>query len=419
MKYFFIILLMGCCYMSASQELTREQYKKDFIYFWNTIKSDYCYWDKKQTDWDSVKMIYMKEADTVSSRASFISLLEKMLNEIYDAHASLNTNTITSQRLVPSGADIWAEYINGKPLITDIRPGFGADKAGLRKGMEIIEVNDVPVAIAVKSFLPVTLRIKDKEAEGFALRSLLAGNHAVPRKITVLFGQQMKDFFPDAPVNMLEQFSYNGLLESKLLDDNIGYIRINNRLGDNNLIQLFDSALDSLLHTKALILDMRETPGGGNTTVARAIISRFITREGFYQQHELTAEERETGVKRSWKELVSPRGKLYKHPLYILVNHWTGSVGEGIVIGFDAFKRTVIAGDRMAGLKGANYSYQLPHSGIGFSFPVEKLFHVNGVPRELFSPAMIVPYQGTGGSSDPVLETVIKLAKKSKPVISL
>lgn len=412
MKFFFIIVILGCCFTSSSQDLTREQYKSDFIFFWNTIKSDYCYWDKKQTDWEAAKRIYLPEADTVSSRSSFISLLEKMLNEIYDAHASLNTNTPLSQRLVPSGADIWAEYINGKPVITDLRPGFGADKAGMLKGMEIVAVNDVPVESAVKPFLPKSLKQKDKEAEDYALRSLLAGNHVSPRKITVLFRTQVKDFFPDTPLNRLEQVPYNGLLESSVFNNTIGYIRINNRLWDNNLIQQFDLALDSLLHTKALILDMRETPGGGNTTVARAMISRFISREGFYQHHDLTAEERETGVKRSWKELVTPRGKFYKHPLYILVNHWTGSVGEGIVIGFDAFKRAVIAGDRMAGLNGANYSYQLPHSGIGFSFPVEKLYHVNGIPRERFRPSILIDYNRDSRNRDTVIETVIKLADK-------
>ncbi|HRG23064.1 MAG TPA: S41 family peptidase [Chitinophagaceae bacterium] len=414
MKYLFTLVIIVSGFKTSAQELTREQYRDDVEFFWNTVKSDYCYWDKKKTDWEAAKRIYLGEADTVSSRSSLICLLEKMFNEIYDAHASLNTNTPLSQRLVPSGADIWAEYINGKPLITDIRPGFGADKAGMLTGMEIVAVNDVPVAIAVKSFSPKTLTINDREADGYALRSLLAGNHLVPRKITVLFGKQVKDFYPDMPVNMFEKFSYNGLLESVVMDNNIGYIRINNRLWDNNLIQQFDSALDSLLHTKALILDMRETPGGGNTTVARAMISRFIAREGFYQHHELTAEERETGVKRSWKELVSPRGKLYKQPLYILVNHWTGSVGEGIVIGFDAFKRAVIVGDRMAGLNGANYSYQLPHSGIGFSFPVEKLFHMNGIPRELFSPSLIVQYKGGNGRSDAVIEAVIKRVNKEK-----
>jgi C-terminal processing protease CtpA/Prc len=102
------------------------------------------------------------------------------------------------------------------------------------------------------------------------------------------------------------------------------------------------------------------------------------------------AEEKEFGVKRSWIEYVSPRGRIYKKPLVVIVNRWTGSMGEGIAIGFDAMKRATIVGDKMAGLLGANYSFTLPETNIGFSFPAEKLFHVNGKPREDFVPSILV-----------------------------
>lgn len=43
-------------------------------------------------------------------------------------------------------------------------------------------------------------------------------------------------------------------------------------------------------------------------------------------------------------------------------------------------KKATIFGTRMAGLNGATYSHKMPNAGIGFSIPVEKLFHVNGTP---------------------------------------
>lgn len=90
--------------------------------------------------------------DTVRSKNGFISLLEQVFYELYDHHASLNTNTGESQRLVPSGTDIWAEYVNGKPVITDIKPGSGSEKAGLKAGMEIVSVNDIPIVTALLPF---------------------------------------------------------------------------------------------------------------------------------------------------------------------------------------------------------------------------------------------------------------------------
>ena len=97
--------------------------------------------------------------------------------------------------------------------------------------------------------------------------------------------------------------------------------------------------------------------------------------------------------------------------MVILVNHWTGSVGEGIAIGFDALKRATVIGTKMAGLNGANYSFTMPNSKIGFSFPAEKLFHVNGTARECFIPQIHVD-MNTDNDEDLILEQALKYLHK-------
>jgi len=208
---------------------------------------------------------------------------------------------------------LWVEYINERPIITEVRRGFGAERSGMKAGMQIIAFNDIAVESAIQPLLPQSLKKQDIEFKNYTLRLLLAGKHSENRKITVKYKNKQKDFYPDQPINLLKEHKYNGDIESKIINQNIGYIRINNRLWDNNSISLFDSVLASLKNTTALILDLRETPGGGNTTVARSILGRFISKEGFYQKHELPAEEKEFGGKRSWVEIVSPKKTdLYK-----------------------------------------------------------------------------------------------------------
>jgi carboxyl-terminal processing protease len=412
MKKSFLIVCLFFFGEVSAQEITSRQYKEDFDYFWNTINDNYCYWDKKQTDWEKVKTVYGPLVDTITSKESFVLLLEKIFYELYDHHASLNTNTPESQRLVPSGTDLWAEYINGKPIITEVRAGFGAEKVGIRAGMQIVGFNDVPVEKAIQPFLPKCLQKPDGESKNYALRILLAGKHSENRKITVMYQNQLKEFYPDQPVNLLESHQYNNDLDSKIFTGNIGYIRINNRLGDNNMIPLFDSGLTVLGNTKAIILDLRETPSGGNTMVARSILGHFISKEGFYQKHELTSEEKEFGIRRSWVEIVSPRKPAYKKPLVVLVDHWTGSVAEGIAIGFDALKSATITGTDMAGLNGAVYSFTMPHTNIGFSFPAEKLFHVNGSPREKFKPVIRVDVVKQKKGEDLILQEGLDYLRK-------
>ena len=87
-----------------------------------------------------------------------------------------------------------------------------------------------------------------------------------------------------------------------------------------------------------------------------------------------------------------------KQPLVVLVDHWTGSMGEGLAIGLDAAKRATIVGTKMAGLLGGTADFTLPHTGVPLSFPVERLYHVNGTPREDFKPTVWLDPTDPNGS---------------------
>ena len=150
--------------------------------------------------------------------------------------------------------------------------------------------------------------------------------------------------------------------------------------------------------------------------MARGIMGRFIRRDMPYQKHSIPAEERQYGTKRSWIELVSSRGEFtYTAPVVVLVNHWTGSMGEGIAIGMDGVKRATIVGTEMARLVGATSSIKLPNTGIGVNFPTEKLFHVNGSPRESFVPPVHIDllkvYRGGG---DVIMREGVRRLKRTQ-----
>ena len=101
MKKFALFILAFTSVNAFAQSYTSKQYKDDFSYFWNTIDSNYSYFGKKQLDWNSLKKIYSRQVDTVTSRNSFVSILENVMYELYDHHCSLRTNTKFSRRLVP------------------------------------------------------------------------------------------------------------------------------------------------------------------------------------------------------------------------------------------------------------------------------------------------------------------------------
>ncbi|NEU07700.1 peptidase [Flavihumibacter sp. R14] len=388
-------------------------YGKDFLEFWTTVKENYAYFDKKHTDWDKVKEVYLPLAESAKTKSELIMVLEKAIEELYDNHFSLNTNLQSSTRLVPSGSDLWAEWLSDKAYVTEVRRGFSADRAGIKPGMEISAINGVSVSEAVNRRIGKCIKKIDTEVRNYALRQLLAGTYLVPRLITFKQNGKLTTVNLDKPNgNLADIHRYNTLLESRHLDQNIGYIRFNNSLGETGVIRLFDSALQQLKNTDAMIIDLRETPGGGNSTVARGIMSRFIEKEMPYQKHVLPNEEREYGIKRSWFEIVSPRGPFtYSKPIVVLVNHWTGSMGEGIAIGFKAAAGALVVGTKMAALNGAISGFETSVSKIPYSFPTEQLYEVTGELREAYSPSYPVNLN-SNSTGDLILDEGIKIVKQ-------
>ena len=363
--------------------LSAEQYLADFDALWTYIRDYYAYFHQKQTDWERVRTHYRPHAAQLTGRREFVGLLENVVEELYDHHAHLGVNTSSSPRMIPTDVDLWAEWRDERAVITDVREGSHAEEVGIRPGMEVLTVGGQPIRTAVRERLPAGLRSPDPAAELWALRAVLAGRHDRPVQLTLGTGDQRRsfEFQPGQTVHP------NALLTVSALHDSIGYIRVHNSLGNTELIAAFDSALAELRHTRGLILDLRGTPSGGNTTVARGIMSRLIAEEKPYQRHELPVEERRFGVRRLWTEYVAPRGPFtYQAPVVVLVGRWTGSMGEGLAIGLDGLGRATVVGRPMAGLVGALYETKLPHTGFVLRVPAERLFHINGMPREAFVP---------------------------------
>lgn len=375
------LLIIGL--LTVNLVFGQTKYQKDFNQFWTDVNENYAYFEQQNINWGKVKEIYSPQADTITNMNSFIKLLERMTYELHNGHISLNLNLDSSNRIIPSGLDMYVENINGKFIITDLRKGFKAEQCGLKIGMEIVLFNGKTISEQLNQFLPKYAINYSSDMYQYAISMLFAGTHNKERIITVKKDENEINFYPDKSKNIANK----ELVEYKMLNNNVGYIKINNSLGNSDLINLFDKVIDSLFLTKNLIIDLTETPSGGNTTVGRAIMGRFIEKKLPYQQHEYN--EFGFDTKRSWVEYVTPRHNTYKGKVIIMVGHWTGSMGEGIAIGFDGMKKGLVVGTEMAKLFGAINGTELKETKIGFQFPTERLYHINGTPRELFIPKIM------------------------------
>lgn len=368
------------------------------------IETRYAYLPERHLDLAKMRALFGPEARAASTRDDLIHVVERVVAELHDDHVTLGTNTPSSPQLIPTGAELWAEMRDGRAVIVEVLPGSAAAKAGLVPGDLVLSIGGVAIDQAVERARARTLNAPDAEALNFSLRSLLAGTHDAARRIAVQNSKgrsRVIELPPFVPANNPD------LVTWRWLNGKTGYIRIENSLGDSDTVAAFDAALTALSKARNLVFDLRNTPSGGNTDIAEPIMGRFIASAAEYQRiFEPAAGKR--FPQDSWLKTVEPRAPQVTANLAVLVNHWTGSMGEGMAIGFDAMKRARIVGTPMARLCGGTESFELPRTGIPVHLPTYRLYHVNGTPREMFVPSIEVDLTRGRAAGDAILARALK-----------
>lgn len=328
------------------------------------------------------------EADRVLDERTLLQFLERALLLLGDHHAITGSSLSSSWAVVPSYADMWVETRSGQFEVTAVRRGSPADTARIKPGSIVVAIDDVPIAQAVDRFAEDLGQARGAPWDAFAARILLAGKR-----------DRLRAFTLRTPKGVLRRYVLPNLYQLPARSDapvsisksgEAAVITINNSLGDMKTIAAFDAAMATIGAETPLVIDLTDTPSGGNTTVARAIMGWFVDQATAYQRHALPSEERDTGIARAWLELVMPRaGKRHTGPVTIRVGRWTGSMGEGLAIGLQQTGGQLcggqLCGGPMAGLLGAVNDYVVGASGLTIKLPFERLSTVDGTPREAVS----------------------------------
>jgi C-terminal processing protease CtpA/Prc len=84
-------------------------------------------------------------------------------------------------------------------------------------------------------------------------------------------------------------------------------------------------------------------------------------------------------------------------------------MGEGLAMGFEATGAGTVVGTAMAGLVGATTRIVLPRTGVGISLPFERLYHVNGTPREAYQPSVVVDVAQAAPGRDPFVDAALEV----------
>ncbi len=347
---------------------------------------------------DSIFESLKAQATAARTPDEHLKVMEDFVYELGDHHTHIGTNNKQSRRLVPTSASVWAESRGGEIVITEVRPGSKARGAGLREGMVVESINGVGIGQALKP--PLATPELSEAMIGFAARVALAGTHekdAVVRAGDAKGAVEASLVAPEETQQELASLSYPKA--------GVALIRLNNSIGNSDLPRQFDALMRQANGAGTLILDLRDTPSGGNSDVAKPIMAWFTQGRRGYQKHQRG--------ERSWIEQVQGRGDGFRGRLIVLVDHWTGSMGEGTAIGLRSAAGATLVGTRMAGLRGAIEGFDLPCLGASVRLPVERLFSVDGQPREFAAPEVVVGEVelSAAGADDAILRRALALLR--------
>lgn len=400
----FTLLLNFSCANSQDNKTNQTKIKEDLNGIINDLSENYVYLQEKIIDLNCIKEYYEKQIPDIKTEEQTVLFFEYLLDEFYDSHLILNTNRNSSFRLY---SPIYVSIKNGKPIVSNV---WQIQIESLEQniiGAELLKINGTDFDKAIEQFPTHCNDKKSQNVREWIANKLLAGRYNQPRILTLkLDSKETVEF--DLDKIKIKQPSE---LLTSTVEYDIGIITINNSLGNNSLINEFDKALDKLMNTEGLIIDLRNTVDGGNSYVARGIMGRFINEPNPYQKH-LTTEQYDGNpiVERSWIEYVNPRKEQYEKTVVILVGRWTGSMGEGLAIGFDGMQKAQIVGSEMERLAGEMNGFSFKNQNFGYRLSTAKLFHVNGTPREKYLPTTYV--KQTTIEKDQTLEKGIELIKK-------
>ncbi len=387
---------------ARGQEGTLAGRLSDFQTFVLDFQNSYAYRDRPDQPWLTWETRYRGAVQQADSKNAFSLVLASALSELHDFHAEVRSHVPDRWLPVPTFADLWAELDGSDAVVTAVRQGSDAERAGVRVGDQIVSVDGVALERALADRLTPQAGSTDSAARQWALLSVLTGR-AEQARVLVLKDRAGTLRTITLPVE--RRFDRPaGALSFRTLPGNLGLIRFHNSLGEQGTVTAFDAALLQLQGTKGLLLDLRDVPSGGDSAVALGIMGRFITTMLPFQRHRIP-HYGQADVERNWIEMVTPRGPfVYNAPVVVLVNHWTGSMGEGMAIGFDAMHRATVVGTPMAHLAGAVSDEKLPNTGADVAYPTEQIFHINGTPRQNWLPPILVKMPLGSHRDDDILQ---------------
>lgn len=379
-----LIILIIFSQAFATQELwdTTAGRKRLFNALVNIFKENY--WDHNYRDWDAWGDQFEDDALKAKTRASFDSVLRRMVAELDDEHSrwlglidTPSTNHQENPHLLNSkpGLGFSHQLLLKQGLVVErVYPHTPAAEAGLHRGDLIVSVNDFDLSSA--STNKVISSIEEAIKSGDVRLEII---RAAKRQLLKMKPAAINfELVADLP-------------QSEMLDKTTAYIYLPSFSSDEIAFEVHAILANLKAQgAKALVLDLRDNPGGGLNQLG-LILGAFIDGEWAHAVRHgkiVWSPSYYTANGMGINKLVTPEKIVvssdsisnptkFDGDLVIIVSRQNSSAGEISALVLQDFGRAKIVGERTNGNVEAIQIFDLP-DGSAVYVAVANLGGVDG-----------------------------------------
>ena len=390
--------------LTATCNANCVEHKKEFRYLAYVGEKIYCYWNEKQIEF---KIDFKQKASdlentitSIQSETEYFLLLTQWAALFHDGHVNaMLRDDLSNIELydLPVRFEILAPATDHETLIVS---KVNAALTSLKVGMIVDKIqgqNWKDLSSQAEKFVSgSTSQMRRRSAGQSIFRLLLETEGPLPVKIEGQYNNKpafetLSRSLKLYDKSVLAQTESTGvdLIQTAILENNIGYLRIDGFSG-SQMRSLLTQAMDRLAQTRGLIIDVRKNGGGdlsGDVVLSRLISSvtqRFSQRTNFSDMLQVLRPsilfdyEYTSGLFSDVKiRTVLPTGTQYKKPVAVISSGYCFSACDTFVSAIKQNKLATVYGESTGGGTGNPQVIELPASGHSFRYSVAQGFIAN------------------------------------------
>lgn len=330
---------------------------------WAEVKRNFVFMERVHFDWDSLYVANIRAMKQARNRAECFFILQRMAARLNDGHTYVYSGDPRTATVPISTVLI------GNKIYVDAVESSTLSKRGLKRGMELVRVNGMPVFKYGEQYVKPYISSSTPQwtlHQTYEGSELLRGMPDDSLYLSFVSGHDSLSFMYVLGSAECDQVSAQSTLELKKLDRNIGYLRIKDFMA-SNFKKEFDKLYPQILQTSALIIDLRNNHGGnsGNGDYILRHLSNDSIRTDTWRSPMYIPAYASWSMKQPWCN--SPSGsmspvkgvEIYTRPVVVLINGGTFSAAEDFCSLFKCMKRGKLIGTATGGSTGNGVRVEL------------------------------------------------------------